>query len=459
MISHFCLPGQKYAKIPKWLKDAMKSSSRIVGGNDAPAPIPWQVHIHYKRYGFACGGTILDEETILSAAHCMFPLSDPADYIAAGIKREGSLEGQKIDVKDVIIHPQYNESRAVAKFDNDIAILKLKEPLTFNADVQPARLPDSTLNPEDKGTFATISGWGTVSSLGPSSKDLKFAFVPILGVDKCVNLNSLYTPSNITSNMICAGDLTDGGEDSCQGDSGGPLIIPKSDSDDTVIVYGVVSWGDGCADQKGPGMYARVSNYNSWIQGYMTKPKKTSPTKTTTKKPKTTTTTKRPKETATTQPNKTTTKKPKITTTKRPRETTTTQPNKTTTSRYKCEGQWICLDNPKPASIDKCINKTWQSPGDCKNTTTERPNQNGSISCLNHGEKYEGSANQTAFGDACLPWSTPGLPILFEGQDNWSHNYCRNSGGLDDIPICYVDKSTVEECEIPICDLRRIKRT
>ena len=98
-------------------------------------------------------------------------------------------------------------------------------------------------------------------------------------------LNQLYSPTNITSNMICAGDLNDGGEDSCQGDSGGPLIIPKSDSDDTVIVYGVVSWGDGCADQKGPGMYARVSNYNSWIQSYMTKPKPTQPNKTTTKRP------------------------------------------------------------------------------------------------------------------------------------------------------------------------------
>ena len=160
----------------------MKTSSRIVGGNNAPAPIPWQVHVHYKISGFSCGGTILDEETILSAAHCFYPLSDlsdPADYIAAGIKREGSSAGQKVDIKEVIIHPEYDDSRAVAKFDNDIAILKLKEPLTFNADVQPARLPDSTLNPEDKETFATVSGWGTISSLGPSSKDLKFVFVPI----------------------------------------------------------------------------------------------------------------------------------------------------------------------------------------------------------------------------------------------------------------------------------------
>ena len=163
----------------------MSTSSRIVGGNNAPAPIPWQVHIHYKRYGFACGGTILDEETILSAAHCMFPLSDPADYIAAGIKREGSSGGQNIDVKEVIIHPQYNESRVVAQYDNDIAILKLKGPLTFNADVQPARLPDSTLNPEDKGTFATISGWGTIAKRAIDTIiRLKFEFFQNSSADK-----------------------------------------------------------------------------------------------------------------------------------------------------------------------------------------------------------------------------------------------------------------------------------
>ena len=156
---------------------------------------------------------------------------------------------------------------------------------------------------------------------------------------------------------------------------------------------------------------------------------------------------------------KTTTKKPKITTTKRPRETATTQPNTPTTNRYKCEGQWICLDNPKPANIDKCINKKWESTGDCKETTTKRPNQNTSIGCLNPSEKYEGSANQTAFGDACLPWSTPGLTKLFADQDKWNHNYCRNDGGFDDIPICYIDKFEYDECEIPSCDLPRVNRT
>ena len=276
--SHFCLPGgQQFARIPQWMKP---THSRIVGGDIAPSPIPWQVHVHFQKFGRrkVCGGTILDKETILSAAHCFYPLTrTTAGYIEAGIKLEGSLEGQKIDIKEIIMHPLYNQSREVAKFDNDIALLKLKEPLKFNDNVRPARLPDSKLNPEFKEEFAYVSGWGTTSQGGSSSKDLKFVSVPILEINKCVNLNSLYTPSEITTNMICAGDLIDGGEDSCQGDSGGPMIIQYSDSDDTAIIYGVVSWGKGCAQQNGPGMYARVSNYKSWIKTNMNKQNKPKP--------------------------------------------------------------------------------------------------------------------------------------------------------------------------------------
>jgi hypothetical protein len=75
------------------------------------------------------------------------------------------------------------------------------------------------------------------------------------------------------------------------------------------------------------------------------------------------------------------------------------------------------------------------------------------IGCIKPGEKYEGSASQTAIGSTCLSWSTPGLPELFEDQRNWNHNYCRNGGGgPDDIPICAIDTDTIDECEIPRCD-------
>jgi secreted trypsin-like serine protease len=274
--SHFCLPGgQQFARIPQWMK---RTQSRIVGGDTAPDIIPWQVHVHYSPRNrcfpnsgtCSCGGTILNENTILSAAHCFYPF-ETADYIEAGIKVEGSSKGQKIDVIEVILHPLYNSSREVATHDNDIAILKLEKPLTFNGDVLPASLPDATLNPEFKEEFAYVSGWGTTSRGGPTSKDLKFVSIPILEVSKCVNLNSDYTPSEITTNMICAGDLINGGEDSCQGDSGGPMVTQYSDRVDTAIIYGIVSWGNGCAQQNGPGMYTRVSNYNTWIQSNMNK--------------------------------------------------------------------------------------------------------------------------------------------------------------------------------------------
>ena len=75
------------------------------------------------------------------------------------------------------------------------------------------------------------------------------------------------------------------------------------------------------------------------------------------------------------------------------------------------------------------------------------------IGCLKQGEQYQGSASQTRFGEKCLSWNTPGLPQLFADQGDWNHNYCRNSGGgADDIPICYIDESNYDECEVPICD-------
>ena len=87
----------------------------------------------------------------------------------------------------------------------------------------------------------------------------------------------------------------------------------------------------------------------------------------------------------------------------------------------------------------------------------QAPSQN--IGCLKSGVRYEGSASQTANGDACLPWNTPGLPELFEDQRNWNHNYCRNSGGVDDIPICYIDESNYDECKIPNCEPERPEKS
>ena len=103
---------------------------------------------------------------------------------------------------------------------------------------------------------------------GTNSNVLKYASVPLITNEDCIYPHTLYHSSQITSNMVCAG-FKEGGKDACQNDSGGPLVVPRSSRDATAIIYGVVSWGDGCAQPDYPGVYSRVAKYLDWIEGYM----------------------------------------------------------------------------------------------------------------------------------------------------------------------------------------------
>uniref|UniRef100_A0A3P9NMH3 trypsin n=2 Tax=Poecilia reticulata TaxID=8081 RepID=A0A3P9NMH3_POERE len=88
--------------------------------------------------------------------------------------------------------------------------------------------------------------------------------IPVVGNRQCKC--SGYGPTTITNNMICAG-LLQGGKDSCQGDSGGPMVSKQAGR---WIQSGIVSFGEGCAKPNYPGVYARVSQYESWIKAQIT---------------------------------------------------------------------------------------------------------------------------------------------------------------------------------------------
>ena len=179
-----------YAKIPSWMTDL---TSKIVGGSTAPNPIPWQVHVHINRTDEkgiqGCGGTILDEETILSAAHCYYPKSiTTIQFIEAGIVQEFSKKGQNIKVKDIIVHSDY-DPRKDAKHDNDIAILKLETPLIFNKNVMPASLPNPSFNLKPK--VAVVSGWGkTRYGAEIGAEFLQHVTVPLITNEMCVKPNT-----------------------------------------------------------------------------------------------------------------------------------------------------------------------------------------------------------------------------------------------------------------------------
>ncbi|XP_072550587.1 prostasin-like [Salminus brasiliensis] len=233
-------------------------NTKIVGGNSADSGAwPWQVSIQYSR-GHFCGGSLINNNWILSAAHCFqsSQTSSPSAltvYLGLSSLQTVNSNTQRMSVRQIINHPSY----VSITNDNDIALLELSTSVTFTDYVQPVCLAasGSTLG---AGTLVWVTGWGNINtdvSL-PSPKNLQEVEVPIVSNTKCAS-----SYGTITNNMLCAG-LSEGGKDSCQGDSGGPLVIKQSAG---WTQAGVVSFGNGCAKPNFPGVYARVSEYQSWI--------------------------------------------------------------------------------------------------------------------------------------------------------------------------------------------------
>ena len=162
-----------------------------------------------------CGGTLISSTHVLTAAHCTDGESASGIRVLLGEHSIADFDFNRVDVAEIIMHPKYN-SRNV---NNDYAILRLAEPVTFTDKVSPACLPND-MRETYAGVLATVTGWGTLSSGGNQPTTLQEVDVTVTTNAEC---DSAY--GSITKNMICAADS---GKDSCQGDSGGPLIAPEN---------------------------------------------------------------------------------------------------------------------------------------------------------------------------------------------------------------------------------------
>lgn len=162
---------------------------------------------------------------------------------------------QTIQVSEVIMHENYVSKTA----DNDIALLRLAEPISYTAYTIPVCLPTRPLAERELWAVSlhTVSGWGRRSENGPTSHILRRLKVPRIRTQQCKEDSGV----ELTQNMFCAGYI-EGQQDSCKGDSGGPLVTKYKK---TVFLLGIVSWGKGCARPGHYGIYTRVSNYLEWI--------------------------------------------------------------------------------------------------------------------------------------------------------------------------------------------------
>merc|ERR1712013_345328 len=234
--------------------------SRIVGGVETEAnEYPWQVGIAFPWSDDPfCGGSILSDRTIVTAAHCTEQYEASSMVVIVGDHDVTEDDGEeRVEVCSKLEHPDYDSIPS----DNDIAILTLCKPLTFKPAVRPVCLPNVT-GPYYDSVLATVSGWGALASGGSSPDSLREVNVTTMGNAEC----QVFYEGNedITDNMLCAAS---GGKDACQGDSGGPLITMESASFYSLI--GVVSWGYGCAHPSFPGVYSRVTENIAFINNNM----------------------------------------------------------------------------------------------------------------------------------------------------------------------------------------------
>ncbi|XP_077976139.1 ovochymase-like [Styela clava] len=239
-------------------RTGLSINSRSIGGSLAKiGEFPWQVGIYYQGRQI-CGGSIIDENWVLSAAHCYDRNNMKIDglHVKVGdLDKLKNEEGETIfGVKQLLLHEKYDSTT----FNNDIMLIELKGFVTYSSVVRPICLPSES----DKivsGERCFISGWGESAENTYPSR-LQKAEVELYSNSEC---SSIYDEL-FSENMICAGRRS-GMVDSCQGDSGGPLAC-KMDSTDQFVLRGIVSWGKDCADIRYPGVYTDVSKFTNWIR-------------------------------------------------------------------------------------------------------------------------------------------------------------------------------------------------
>lgn len=244
-----------------------RKATKIIGGAATTiGKYPWQVSLgaSWVADPYAahfCGGSIYSPTVIVTAGHCVQNTQARDIIVSAGTAKLGH-GGVRRNVRRVIVHADYRVN-AWGDPDNDIALLELLEPLPLGPTIKtiplmtPAQLT-AWLN--DARPLATV-GWGATVQGGQKVRDLRYVKLGFVRDNTCSEATAY--GARITGNMICAGNLKEGGTDACQGDSGGPLSTTLNGATAQV---GVVSWGEGCGQVGLVGVYARVPNYATWVQ-------------------------------------------------------------------------------------------------------------------------------------------------------------------------------------------------
>ncbi|XP_013147134.1 PREDICTED: trypsin delta/gamma-like [Papilio polytes] len=249
--------------------NVVKLTSRIMGGDiTSIEQYPWLVLLEYRGGDTLCGGSLITERFVLTAAHCLSDVSlgapkyarlseyDTSTYPTDVVTIKGEQVRITVEIVEIIkniIHPRYSRST----LRNDIGLSKLKTDVVFTDFIKPTCLPIKDFTAElIENQGLTVAGWG---SNGTDRNTIKMeVHIPFVSRENCSKVFS-----NITDDVICAGGVRK--KDSCGGDSGGPLMHEWDDL--KFVVVGIVSYGiKGCGLEGIPGVYTNVFRYMDWIK-------------------------------------------------------------------------------------------------------------------------------------------------------------------------------------------------
>ena len=251
--------------VKRYLNQEVK---KIVGGMEVvkDGAYPWQASlgaawIPDPAQAHYCGGSIYNNQWILTAAHCLEGVKASDLTIVVGTNHLGP-DTPRHNVDLVLYHSGFDNS----SLNNDIGLVKLADPLQFDQLIAPIDLAsieaeDALLTPTTDDLI--ITGWGAESERGPHVVDLRYAQETFIPTKTCQM--PLSYGNAVTDNMLCAGYR---GRGTCDADSGGPLFIQR----DHATLFGLTSFAKGCAEPLKFDVFTRVSKFQDWLRSCLAAP-------------------------------------------------------------------------------------------------------------------------------------------------------------------------------------------